>query len=416
MSDAYKTKSSDARIREETLRNARAHLFPGRISAFEKVGLSLVIGRAEDYRFWDVDGREFLDLDLVGGLYNLGHRNPDLVKVVREVMEHSDMGQPFFPGVAQADLAARLAQSSNLQYTVFTPGGTEANDIAIRSARRHTGRRKVVSCGTGYHGAAGLAGAAGNAATANSFLSDYPGEFVNVTVNDLTELESALTHGDVAALVLEPATNASGYPDMSPGYFENARKLCDKHGTVLIMDEVVTGLGRTGHLWGFQKLEIQPDVLVIGKGLSGGLYPIGAAVLSKDVGSWLEVELFGYGASFAGSEIGCALAAAVFEKCSSRDTLNRINQTATYFLDGLKKIQSRHDKVRHIRKFGALFGLEMREGISNFELMSALFSQGVFANIAGYTESVVNLKPGLLADESFCDEALERIDRAVSGL
>ena len=401
------------KTRAHTLDLARKRLFPKRMEMFGAVGLDLVIGRREGYRFWDLDGREFQDLDLVGGLYNLGHRNPDLTAVLRKGLDEVDLGQAFFPSPPQAELAEKLATSTGLQYVVFAPSGTEANDVTIRSARRQTGRRKVVSCGSGYHGAAGLASAAGDASIAASFHSDYSDEFLMVPVNDLEAIEQAVGAGDVAALVLEPATNASGYPEAPAGFFAALRALCDRTGTVFVFDEVVTGLGRSGSLWGVERHDVRPDVLTIGKGLSGGIYPLAATILSADAGAWLERDLFGYAGSFAGGDLACLVGNAVFDRCSDPATLEHVEKMSRHVRTGLESIQSRRPVLSGIRQFGFLYGLELEIPDSNLRLMGALFAQGLFANIAGHTSNVLNLKPGLLVDEAFCDEALQRIDDAL---
>ena len=150
------------------LRLAYDHVVPGRVQGFHELGVDLVMGRREGYRFWDLDGQEYLDFHLNGGVFTLGHRNPELLAVLRASLEWLDIGNHHFPSVARANLAELLIRLApgNMQYVVFATGGSEAIDVAIKSARRATGRRKIVSLDIAYHGRTGLSGATGDDATA----------------------------------------------------------------------------------------------------------------------------------------------------------------------------------------------------------------------------------------------------------
>ena len=179
-------------LKRQTLEQAEKYLFPNRIQELQTLGVDLVIGRREGYRIWDLEGRELMDFHLNGGTYNLGHRNPELLSVLTASLDQADVGNHHFSNPERAQLAKRLAEATGLQYSVFTPSGAEANDVAIKSARRFTGRRKVVALEQGYHGRSGLSGAAGNADSARNFYSDYPDEFITVPFDDLAAMEHAL--------------------------------------------------------------------------------------------------------------------------------------------------------------------------------------------------------------------------------
>ncbi len=406
-----------AALHEETEALAREHLFPARLEIFHSMGMDLVMGRREGYRVWDVDGRDYLDLDL-SGIHNLGHRNPELVATLHDALEMADIGHPFFARPAQADLAAKLAGSIGLQYAVFTPSGTEANEVAIRTARRHTGRRKIVSCNSGYHGATGLAAAAGNPGGAASFYSDYPNEFLTVDPVNIEQVEALLKVGDVAGLILEPVTQAAGYPMPPPGYWEEVQALCGRYGTVLIIDEVVTGLGKTGCLWGCEHFRIQPDVMVVGKALSGGLYPIAACLISNEVGGWLREEMFGYGGSYAGSELGCIVAAKVLELSSSETTLRHVHKIGEYFAGSLRGLQEKYPHLRDFTQLGHLFALHFTDENAMLRGMGACFEHGLIVNVAASSprHASILVRPGLFVDKPYCDEVIERLDKAIHAI
>jgi acetylornithine/succinyldiaminopimelate/putrescine aminotransferase len=236
------------------------YLMPNRVETWVGAGIPLVIGRREGYRIWDLDGRELLDLHLNGGTYNLGHRHPELLATLRDALERLDVGNHHFPSEARAELALALAEQTpgDLHYTVFVASGSEANDLAIKSARHATGRRKIVSLEAGFHGTSGLSGAAGNDDSARYFCSDYPDEFIKVPFDDLDAMEKALCAGDVAAVLLETIPATYGFPQPAGDYLPGVKSLCQRYGALYIADEVQTGLGRTGHLWGVEAYGVEP--------------------------------------------------------------------------------------------------------------------------------------------------------------
>ena len=218
------------------------------------------MGRREGYRIHDVDGRSWLDLHLNGGVFNLGHRNPELVAVLVEALGELDIGNHHFPSVERSLLAADLVEATpGMAYAVFASGGGEAIDLAIKSARRATGRRRIVSVAGAYHGHTGLALAAGDREAAESFLSQgTEDEFPQIPFNDLPALEAALAAAPTAAVILETIPATIGFPVPDPGYLTGVRELCDRFGALYIADEVQTGLGRTGSLWAVAAVRRDP--------------------------------------------------------------------------------------------------------------------------------------------------------------
>ena len=403
-------------IKQDTLQLAREYLFPNRMDTLESLGVDLVIGRREGYRFWDVDGRELMDFHLNGGTYNLGHRHPELLQTLMDSLQYTDVGNHHFANPQRAHLGEELAAATGLQYSVFTPSGAEANDVAIRSARRFTGRRKIVALERGYHGRSGLSGAAGNPDNADFFNSSYPDEFITVPFNDLAAMEAALAGGDVAAVLMETIPATAGFPMPADDYLPGVRALCDRHGTLYVADEVQTGLGRTGELWAVDCWGVRPDILITGKGLSGGLYPIAVAVLSREVGGWLAEDGWGYVSTFGGAEPGCAVGRRALALCSSPATLAHVKSTAEYLRGGLEDIRSRRDFLVDINQKGLVIGLRFDAPDGAIRMSSALFQRGIWAMFASFDRAVLQFKPGLLVDRAYCDEALGRLDETLADL
>jgi acetylornithine/succinyldiaminopimelate/putrescine aminotransferase len=394
------------------------YLMPHRVQSWLGAGIPLVIARREGYRIWDLDGAELQDFHLNGGTYNLGHRHPALLEAMHEALETLDVGNHHFPSETRGILAEKLARLTpgDLHYSIFTPSGSEANDIAMKSARYVTGRRKIVTFEMGFHGASGLSGAAGEDTNAKFFRSDFPEDFVRVPFDDLDALESALRGNDVAAFLAEPLPATFGFPVPEAGYFPAVRKLCDEYGTLLIADEVQTGLGRSGSMWAIEALGAPPDMLITGKGLGGGLYPIGCVVMTRSAGEWLTKNGWGYVSTFGGAEIGCHVASRVLDLTIAPETVRAVEENAVYMRRGLDSIQDRYSYLSDIRQLGVIFGLGFDDPAGGMKMARALYQRGLWAMFAGFDRRYLQFKLGLLVDRPYCDEALEKLESAIKSI
>lgn len=402
--------------KREVLVRTHDLLMPNRIETWARLGVPLVMGRREGYRFWDLDGHELLDLHINGGTFNLGHRNPELIEVLQQALTEVDIGNHHFASEARVELAERLKQLTpgELSLSVFAPSGSEANDLAVRVARHATGRRKVVALDAGYHGATALSSAAGRNSNAQFFLSDYPNEFVRVPFDDLEAMDTALRGNDVACVLMETIPATYGFPIPGDDYLPEVKRLCERYGTLYVADEVQTGLGRTGQLWGVDIWGVEPDLLVTGKGLSGGLYPIAALVMTKQVGRFLSESGWAYSSTFGGAELGCRVACRVLDICSRPESLANARRISDYLGAGLAKIRSRHPWLKAVRRKGLVMGLELDDPMGALTLSPILYRHGVWAMFSGFEFSVLQFKPGLLVDEAYCDLLLQRLEAALA--
>jgi acetylornithine/succinyldiaminopimelate/putrescine aminotransferase len=391
------------------------YVMPGRVESFVSWGVPLVMGRREGYCIWDLDGHRLIDIHLNGGVFNLGHRNPELIETLRDSLDEVDIGNHHFPSKVRGELAERLAALApgSLRYTVFASGGSEASDIAIKSARRATGRRKIVGIDAGYHGRTGLSGAAGDDSAARYFLSDSPEQFVTVPFNDLEAMERALSPGDVAAVLIETIPATCGFPVPQEGYLPGVAELCRRYGALYVADEVQTGLGRTGPLWAVERYGVEPDILVIGKGLSGGVYPVAATLLGESCGEWLHDNGWGHVSTFGGSEVGCRVALKVLEITTRDETRANAGRVAEHLARGFAEIRSREPFLKGVRQQGLVMGLEFDGKAGALQMLKPLYEHGVWAMFAGFDPAVLQCKPGLLIDLGLCDELLERFESAV---
>jgi acetylornithine/succinyldiaminopimelate/putrescine aminotransferase len=336
----------------------------------------------------------------------------------RAAREELDIANPHCPSAERAALGEALARLApgDLRYSVFASGGGEAIDVALKTARHATKRRRILSIQAGYHGHTGLALAAGDERAAKRFLSEgAPHEFVHVPFNDLAAVEAGLRGDDVAAVVLETIPATYGFPLPAEGYLPAVKALCERHGTLYVADEVQTGLGRTGPLWAVEGFGVEPDILVTGKGLSGGLYPIAAAVLSERVAGWLDEDGWGHVSTFGGAELGCRVARRVLEITTRPETRARMDALTRRFAAGLEELRAQHpDWLLEIRQCGLVIGLRFAHAQGGMLMTRALHGAGVWAMFAGFEPSVLQWKPGLLLDDATADEALARLADAVA--
>ena len=400
----------------EVLDKAKTFWNPDKTQFWTDTGVDLVIDRREGYFLWDMEGRRLIDMHLNGGTYNLGHRNPEVMQAITEGMQHFDVGNHHFPSVARTALAQRLVETApaSIKKVAFGSGGGEAIDIALKSARHATKRRKIVSIVKAYHGHTGLAVASGDDRFAKIFLSDRPDEFVQVPFGDLTAMEQALSAGDVAAVLMETIPATYGFPLPPPGYLEAVKDLTVKYGSLYIADEVQTGLMRTGEMWAITKHGIEPDIIVTGKGLSGGMYPITAAMLGDRAAQWLDEDGFAHISTFGGAELGCVAAIKTLEITSRPEVRSTVHYIADLFAHGLRRIQSDNpDWFIGIRQNGVVIGLEFNHPEGAKFVMRELYENGVWAIFSTLDPRVLQFKPGILVSRDLCEDVLDRLDVAV---
>ncbi|TFV55725.1 aspartate aminotransferase family protein [Mycobacterium sp. PS03-16] len=398
------------------LDRAKTFWNPDKTQFWTDAGVDLVIDRREGYFLWDMGGRRLIDMHLNGGTYNLGHRNPEVMQAVSQGMEIFDVGNHHFPSVARTALAQRLVETApaSIKKVAFGSGGGEAIDIALKSARHATGRRKIVSIIKAYHGHTGLAVATGDERFAKLFLADRPDEFIQVPFGDVDAMERALSGNDVAAVIMETIPATYGFPLPPTGYLEAVYGLTQKYGALYIADEVQTGLMRTGELWGITKHGIEPDILVTGKGLSGGVYPITAALLGERASRWLDQDGFAHISTFGGAELGCVAAIKTLEITTRPQVRSMVHYISDLFAAGLRRIQDDYpDWFIGIRQHGVVIGLEFDHAEGAKFVMRELYENGVWAIFSTLDPRVLQFKPGLLLSRDLCEDVLDRLEVAV---
>ncbi len=401
--------------RKEAIEAFREHVSSGKVAFFQQYGLDFVMGRREGPYLWDMAGQKRLfNLHCNGGVFNLGHRHPELVELLRRSLDDLDIGNHHLLSRARAELARLIARlmPGDLEYTVFGVSGGEAVDLALKVARAYTGRSGILSALGGYHGHTGLAMAAGDERYRRPF-GPHPAGFRQVPFGDLRALAGAADR-DTAAVLLETVPATLGIVVPSREYLQAVRALCDERGMLLILDEIQSGLGRTGRLWGFEHFGVLPDMVLLGKGLSGGLYPITATVLRKPLESVFHQDPFIHISTFGGAEIGCRIAQRVLEISSAPGFLAHVEELAKGFREGVLRLCRRHPRLlRELRQLGLMMGLRLRDELCGPLLTKTAYDQDLLLVYANNDPSVCQLLPPLNMPLDQVGWVMERLDRAL---
>ena len=402
--------------KQEMLAKSKQFWNPDKTQFWIDSGVPLVIDRREGYFIYDVEGKRLIDTHLNGGTYNLGHRNPEVVAAVTAAMQHFDIGNHHFPSLARTALAEALVGTApeGITKVMYGSGGGEAIDIALKSARHATKKRGIVSVAKAYHGHTGLAVATGDERFATLFLADRPDEFTHVPFSDLDAMEAALKGRDVAAVIMETIPATYGFPLPAPGYLAEVKRLCERYGALYIADEVQTGLMRTGELWAITKHGVAPDILVSGKGISGGMYPVSVVLASEAAAGWLSEDGFAHMSTFGGAELGCVAALKTLEITCRPEIRSMVHYIADLIGQGLRRIQGLYpDWFTGIRQDGLVMGLEFDHPQGAKFVMKRLYENGVWAIFSTLDPRVLQFKPGVLMTPSLSEELLDRVEVAI---
>jgi acetylornithine/succinyldiaminopimelate/putrescine aminotransferase len=388
------------------------HVNPGRAALLSRYyGRAPVLAEREGARFRDAGAdRWFLDCHCNGGIYNLGHRNPALVAALTAGLAEVDVGNAWLPSPYKGALGARLAASTGglLDGVYFSTSGGEAVDIAIKVARGTTRRPVVISATGGYHGHTGLATATGTEDFRRPWHYDLP-DFVQVPFDDLDALDR-LVDDRTAVVLLETVPATLGMPIPSPGYLAAAGRLAHERGALLALDEVQTGLGRTGTFWSYQQDDAEPDMVISGKGLGGGLYPFSATLVRAELLDVLREHPFAQFASFAGSDLGCLVALTVLDILESPGFLDRVRHAARVLAGAFQ------DLPVEVRQRGLLFGLATGAPGGGVRLAQLLVEEGIWTVPAGNDPSVCQLLPPLTVTDAELDGLITAVRTACARL
>jgi predicted acetylornithine/succinylornithine family transaminase len=368
----------------------------------------IVLVRGEGTRVWDSDGHEYLDFTTGIAVTSLGHCHPVITGAIREAAATLLHVSNIFHTAPQVHLAKLLVEHSFADRVFFCNSGAEANEAALKVARKYgkerlaTDRYEVIATHNSFHGRTlATVTATGQPKYQHGFEPLMPG-FKHVPYNDLRAMERAID-SHTAAILVEPIQGEGGVNVPDDDYLPGLRKLCDESGALLIFDEIQTGVGRTGRLWGYQHSGVEPDVMTLAKALANGI-PIGAMLCREHVASVLTAG--SHGSTFAGSAFVTSVALAMLTAVIGDKLPERAAQRGRELTDGLRELQRRRPVIEEVRGQGLLIGIELTRPAT--PVMDACREAGLLVLTAG--EKVVRLAPPLVVEPAECRRALEILD------
>ena len=347
--------------------------------------------KGEGAYLFDSSDKEYLDFLSGIAVTGFGHRHPAILTAVREQLENIWHTSNLFQSSGQEILASKLAEHSGLAYVFFCNSGTEANEAAIKFVRKWgNGRSTIITALGGFHGRTlGSLSASGQYKLWEGFFPLTPG-FVYVPYDDIEAVQNSINH-DTVAILIEPIQGESGIIVPSEGYLRRLKEICDNNDLLLIVDEVQTGMGRTGKMFAHQWEEIKPDIITLAKGIANGL-PLGAVICSNEVAEGITTG--SHGSTFGGNPLAVAAANVVMDLLTEDVLLYN-------FLMGEKlKVELRHlnhPLIKDVRGKGLMIGIEFREPVNAKHVALILLEEGVVVVTSG--DRVIRILPPFIITE-----------------
>ena len=363
----------------------------------------------------EADGRRFLDLGAGIAVNALGHAHPELVKALSEQAQNLWHVSNLYEIPNQQRLADQLVSLTFADTVFFTNSGTESCELAVKMARKYwyekgqPERVEIITFEGSFHGrsSAGIA-AAGSEKMTKGFGPLLPG-FVHLKWNDHDAIKAAISD-KTAAIMIEPIQGEGGIRPVPEQCLKGLRDLCDEHGLLLIFDEVQCGVGRTGKLFAHEWAGIDPDIMMVAKGIGGG-FPLGAVLASED--SAFGMTAGTHGSTYGGNPLGCAVGNKVLELVGDAAFLDEVTEKSAYFKAGLEDLVARHPNTfKSVRGKGLMMGLEC--AVPNMDVVNAGYDALILTVPAG--DNVVRFVPALTITKEEIDEALARLSSAAQSL
>ncbi len=387
------------------------HVNPTLAKLLKLSGYALVEEHAEGV-FIYAGGRRLLDLLACYGALVLGHRHPKVVEAVKRQLELLPLSTKVLLNEQMANLAKRLAELSGLKYVFFSNSGAEAVEAALKLARLATGKLTIISTWNSYHGKTlGALSVTGRDIYRKGLESIMPGT-VFVEYGNLEAVEQILrTRDDIAGIIVEPVQGEGGVNVPPEGYLKGLRELTAKYGVLLIIDEVQTGMGRLGKMFAYQLEDIVPDILILAKGLGGGVVPIGATLGTERVWKPLIEYPTYHTSTFGGNPLACSAGLATIETLIGESIIDGVPRKSELLMRGLRELWERYPElIADLRGKGLLIGLEMRDtGIAG-AVFYGLIRRGVLTAYTLNQPKVIRIEPPLIIEEGHIRDALDALE------
>ncbi|MEP7735771.1 aspartate aminotransferase family protein [Vibrio parahaemolyticus] len=380
--------------------------------------MEMIPVRGKGSRIWDQDDNEYIDF--AGGIAVscLGHCHPVMVDALTEQGNKLWHLSNVMTNEPALRLAKKLTEVSFAERVFFANSGAEANEAALKLARRYAAdvhgpeKSEIIAFKQGFHGRTFFTVTVGGQAAYSDGFGPKPGDVAHLPYNDIEALQAHMSDR-TCAVMMEPLQGEGGIVPPTPEFAQAVRELCDKHNALLIFDEVQTGNGRTGHFYAYQGLGITPDILSTAKSLGGG-FPIGAMLTTAKLAEHLKVGT--HGSTYGGNPLACAVAEAVVNEVTKPEVLAGVLEREALFRAGLEKINAKYNLFSEVRGKGLLLGAALNEEWQGRarDVLVAAGKQGLLVLVAG--ANVVRFTPSLVITQQEIEEGLAKLDKAIATL
>jgi len=372
----------------------------------------IALVRGKGARVWDADGKEYLDFLAGIAVNSLGHCHPAVVRAIQQQSRKLLHVSNLYHILPQSELAQELCRHSFADRVFFCNSGAEANEAAIKLARRYGaahlgGKYEILSTHNSFHGRTLATLTATGQEKVRAGYDPLPTGFRQIPFNDLRAAEEAIDEQKTVGILVEPIQGEGGINIPDEGYLRGLRELCDRRGLLLIFDEVQTGMGRTGKLFGYEHFGVTPDIMTLAKALGGGL-PLGAMLAREDVAQ--NFIPGSHASTFGGNPLACSAGLAVVKTLLKGGVLKNCVKMGKVFVQGLERIKNRFAFVKGIRGKGLMLGLELEtEGT---KIVDACMQEGLLTNCTAY--KVLRFVPPLTITQKEIEHGLAILDNVLA--
>ncbi|MBW2218351.1 MAG: aspartate aminotransferase family protein [Deltaproteobacteria bacterium] len=412
MIDDILAEKDHEKIRRETETNYREYVNPFALRMFKNASLDIIEGKREGACVYDISGEKYIDCVTGAGIFNVGRHNVEIVDGLKKAMDVYDMGGWISIIRERGLLAKKLAEITpgDLKFSLFCCGGGEAIEVAIKLARAHTDKTDIICMENSYHGVTGFAlPATGRDVYKTPFEPLTPG-YSHVQFNNIEAVSAAIT-GKTAAVLVEPIQGEGGILPADDDYLVKLRQICNKNEILLIFDEVQTGFGRTGKMFAAEHSNVTPDIMVLAKSISGGMYPLSCAVFTEEISDFLMAHPFTIINSFGGTSLACLAALATIEYIEKNDLPARAEKMGARFMSGLVILKEKYpDLIMDVRGRGLMLGMEFSEDSIGPRMAFQLRQNGVISIYTFNNPSIIRIMPTLVINEDEVDFVLNAFD------
>lgn len=380
--------------------------------------MEIIPVRGEGSRIWDQNDKEYIDF--AGGIAVscLGHCHPAMVTALTEQANKLWHLSNVMTNEPALRLAKKLTEVSFAEKVFFANSGAEANEAALKLARRWAAdehgaeKSEIIAFKQGFHGRTFFTVTVGGQAAYSDGFGPKPGDITHLPYNDVEALKAHMS-SRTCAIMMEPLQGEGGIISPTAEFAQAVRELCDEHNALLIFDEVQTGNGRTGNFYAYQGIDVTPDILSTAKSLGGG-FPIGAMLTTDKLSKHMKVGT--HGSTYGGNPLACAVAEAVVDVVSQPETLAGVKERETLFREGLTRINQKYPIFSEIRGQGLLLGAALNDEWQGRarDILVAAGNEGLLILVAG--ANVVRFTPSLVINKEDIEQGLAKLEKAIAGL